>query len=159
MAEGKDPIRIIVDSKLRIPLDARVLNLESDAITLIATTSDCDKEKLERLIENDSVKVLQVNSIEGRVDLKDLMDKLYQEKIGSILLEGGGTLNFEMLRLGLVDKVVSFIAPKIIGGKDAISPVEGQGFETIDKAIKLSDLKFNKIGQDLILEARICSQE
>ena len=87
----------------------------------------------------------------GKVDLKELMQKLAEMKIDSILLEGGGTLNYSMLSEGLVDKAVFFIAPKIIGGKDAKTSVEGRGIELMSNAIDLVNTEIKKIGNDIMI--------
>ncbi|MCQ4635628.1 bifunctional diaminohydroxyphosphoribosylaminopyrimidine deaminase/5-amino-6-(5-phosphoribosylamino)uracil reductase RibD [Anaerovorax odorimutans] len=143
---GRDPLRIIVDSHLRIPLTAKVLKDEN---YIIAATADCDSEKRKRLGE----RVLIVKSKNGQVDLEDLMTHLGDRGIDSILLEGGGTLNEAALKAGIVDRVVSFIAPKIIGGRKAKTPVEGEGFEKMSQAISLKDLEIQKIGDDLMIQA------
>lgn len=157
--EGEDPIRIIVDSKLRISLDAKVLNLESKSKTIIATTKLCDMAKMKELQALPMVEVMIVKDKDGRVDLTNLMEELYRIQIGSILLEGGGTLNFQMLKDGLVAKLISFIAPKIIGGKEAKTPVEGQGIDLMDHAINIENLEVRQVGKDIMLEGYICSQE
>lgn len=146
LESGRDPLRIIVDSHLRIPLDARVLKDEN---VLVAALRTCDPQK--RAILGD--RVLLTEEAGGRVDLVDLMKKLGQREIDSILLEGGGALNETALRLGLVDRIVSFIAPKIIGGKDAKTPVEGKGIEKMSEAIRLENIEIEKTGQDLMLQA------
>ncbi len=79
------------------------------------------------------------------------MSELGRREITSILLEGGGTLNFSMIRAGLVDKIYAFIAPKILGGKNALTPVEGAGFEKIADAAELENLTAEKIGADILL--------
>ncbi len=142
---GRDPVRIIVDSRLSIPLDAKVLK---DDNCIVATTETCDGEKRKRLGD----KVLMVKMRDGRVDLAHLMELLGERGIDSILLEGGGCLNEAALRAGIVDRVVSFIAPKIIGGKDAKTPVEGQGFPKMSQALELKNVEVTTIGGDLLVQ-------
>ncbi len=142
---GVDPVKIIVDSKLKIPLYANALKGEC----IIGTTGDCDREKKEKL-ERMGVRMITTHS-KGKVDLKELMQKLAEMKIDSILLEGGGTLNYSMLSEGLVDKAVFFIAPKIIGGKDAKTSVEGRGIELMSNAIDLVNTEIKKIGNDIMI--------
>lgn len=143
--KGRDPIRIIVDSRLTIPLSAKVLK---DDNCIIAAASDCDPSKRNAL----GSRVMITKSKNGRVELEDLMQRLGAQGIDSILLEGGGTLNDAALRAGLVDRVVTFLSPKIIGGKDAKTPVEGMGFDKMSQAIHIKDLEIKKIGEDFMIQ-------
>lgn len=147
---GVNPIRIIVDSRLQIPLDATVLNLDNNDRCIIATTKDCDSYKKSQL-ENMGIEIIETPAINNRVDLKYLMKKLGEMKIDSILLEGGGTLNFAMLNEGLVDKALFFIAPKIIGGDQSKTPVEGKGIAFMDDAIKLHNIETKIIDDDILI--------
>lgn len=154
---GRDPVRIIADTHLRIPLDAKVLK---DGNCVIAASEDCDPKKRRELGD----RVLITKKAGNSLDLTDLMKKLGEREIDSILLEGGGTLNEAALRQGIVDRIVSFIAPKIIGGRDAKTPVEGQGIGTMSQAIRLKNLRIQKTGEDLMIQAEPerkqgCSQE
>lgn len=142
---GIDPIKIILDSRLRIPLDANAL--KSDCI--IGTTEKYDREK-KKILEEMGVKII-ITQGKDKVDLKELMQRLAEIKIDSILLEGGGTLNYSMLSEGLVDKAVFFIAPKIIGGENAITPVEGQGIKLMNNAIGLVNTEIKKFGNDFMI--------
>ncbi|MDO4534580.1 MAG: bifunctional diaminohydroxyphosphoribosylaminopyrimidine deaminase/5-amino-6-(5-phosphoribosylamino)uracil reductase RibD [Clostridium perfringens] len=148
---GKNPIRIVVDSTLRIPLSSNVLTDKFRDKTIIATTDYADKKKI-REIENLGVKVLVVESKEKRVNLNDLMYRLGEMNIDSIFLEGGGTLNFSALREGIIDKVQIYIAPKIIGGTLAKTPVEGEGIDKLKDAFNINDLKVNFFGNDIFIE-------
>ncbi len=143
---GKNPIRIVVDSKARIPLNAKVLNKEAE--TIVAVSRKADKNKIDKLKKVAKVIVCG----DDLVDLKCLLEKLYTMGIKSMLLEGGGTLNWGMLKSGLVDRVIVSIAPYIVGGKDAITLVEGEGFDKIKSGIKLKLVRYYKLGEDLILE-------
>lgn len=144
---GIDPIRIIADSHLRIPLNAKVLN-EGDKC-IIAALKNFDPQKKKEL-EAMGVKIIETSS-ENKVDLKELMSALGKLKIDSILLEGGGTLNFEMLKNNLVDKALFFIAPKIIGGENSKTPVEGMGFPLMSEAISLKNIITKNIGSDILI--------
>ena len=90
---------------------------------------------------------------EKKVDLKFLLEKLAEMEITSVLVEGGGTLNFAMLEAGLVDKVYAFIAPKILGGKNAPTSVGGEGFKSLDDAINFKNVSVEKIGTDILIVA------
>ncbi len=142
---GMDPIKIIVDSKLSIPLDANALKGQC----IIGAAEGCDMAK-KKALEEMGVKTIITHS-KDKVDLKELMTRLAEMKIDSILLEGGGTLNYSMLSEELIDKAVFFIAPKIIGGENAKTPVEGQGIRLMDNAIELENTKIKKVGKDHII--------
>lgn len=160
--QGKDPIRIIVDSMGRIPIDSKVIDSESKAGIILATTSLIDIEKEKQLI-NKGVKVLKLDGENGHVDLIRLMKELYKLEIDSVLLEGGGGLNAAALNSCIVDKVMTFIAPKIIGGQGAKTSVEGKGIPYMKDAINLQDLSINRFGQDIMIEGYVkgttCLQE
>ncbi len=152
--EGENPIRIVVDSKARIPLDSKILNSCDQAKTIVAVTDEAETENL-KTIEALGNAVLLVKSSNGRVDLKNLMIKLGEMGIDSVLLEGGATLNFSALQAGIVDEVMSFIAPKFIGGANAKTPIGGQGIEKMKDAIELENINVNQLGNDLMLTGKI----
>lgn len=152
--EVSQPARIIVDSKLRIPLDSKVVKTAKQQPTLVATTYKASKEKIEELAEA-GVEILLVEEEKEKVSLEDLMLRLGKRKIDSILLEGGGTLNYSALEAGIVDKVMSFISPKIIGGRDAITPVEGTGKYLIKEAFIVEDIALQKFEKDILIEGYI----
>ncbi|MFZ5974827.1 MAG: bifunctional diaminohydroxyphosphoribosylaminopyrimidine deaminase/5-amino-6-(5-phosphoribosylamino)uracil reductase RibD [Bacillota bacterium] len=152
--KGKDPVRIVVDSRGRIPLRSRVIETESEAGLILATTTAIDAEKEKHLIEK-GVRVIKAGGAEGRVDLNKLMDALYALEIDSVLLEGGGGLNAGALQAGIVDKATVFIAPKIIGGRDAKTPVEGAGIQRMQDAVRLEDVSVQRFGEDILVEGYI----
>ncbi len=147
---GVNPTRIIVDSNLRIPLDANVLKLENNDKCIVATTTNCDIQKKEQLI-NMGIDIIETTPLDNKVDLKELMIKLGERDIDSILLEGGGNLNFSMLQNKLVDKVMCFIAPKIIGGDKSKTPVEGAGIEKMNDAININNIEVKNIDNDILI--------
>ncbi|MCT4563722.1 MAG: bifunctional diaminohydroxyphosphoribosylaminopyrimidine deaminase/5-amino-6-(5-phosphoribosylamino)uracil reductase RibD [Maledivibacter sp.] len=149
--KGNNPTRIIVDSKCRIPLDANVVKKISKARTIIATTKMADPKKIE-MLNDKGVEVLVIPSKDEKVDLNILMERLGQRDIDSILLEGGGTLNYSALDAGIVDKINYFIAPKIIGGTTAKTPVEGTGVSLVKNAFSVNDIVTHKFGQDIMIE-------
>ncbi|MPQ48759.1 bifunctional diaminohydroxyphosphoribosylaminopyrimidine deaminase/5-amino-6-(5-phosphoribosylamino)uracil reductase RibD [Marinifilum sp. N1E240] len=158
--EGRNPIRIVVDSSLRTPLNAKILNSSNEAKTIIVVTDVADSDKI-KAVEEIGNKVFVVDSLNGRVDLSKLMVKLGEDGIDGILLEGGATLNYSALETGIVDEVISFIAPKIIGGVEAKSPVSGIGIELMKNAIELNDIKIDQFDQDLMLTGKVkkCLQD
>lgn len=146
-----DPHRIIVDSTGKVPMNSRVIIEKSDKDTIILTTSkilDIKKEKLESM----GVKVVICKDNSGRIDLQDAMEKLFEMGIGSILLEGGGTLNFEMARAGLIDEYFIFIAPKIIGGVNAPSIFSGDGISKINDSININIDDISMVGKDILIK-------
>ncbi|MCC5911015.1 MAG: bifunctional diaminohydroxyphosphoribosylaminopyrimidine deaminase/5-amino-6-(5-phosphoribosylamino)uracil reductase RibD [Clostridiaceae bacterium] len=154
---GKDvsqPIRIIVDTKGRMPLDANVVKTVKEQSTILATTHMAQQEKLLQL-QKLGVDILIVPEENGRVNLKELMMHLGKRKIDSVLLEGGGTLNYSALEEGIVDKALCFIAPKIIGGSQAITSVEGKGKRFVKDAFILKDISLHNFQEDILIEGYI----
>ncbi len=149
--DGKDPVRIIVDSECRAPLKARVFHPNSDAHTVIATTKRASKERLTRL-EAIGARVLAVEEKGNRVCLSSLMQTLGCQGITSVLIEGGAEVNASALESGIVDKVMFFIAPKIIGGTDAPGPIGGEGIQHLAEAYKLRDMTVEPIDGDILVE-------
>ena len=148
-----NPIRIVTDSKLRIPLDAKLLAEDLDSIAIIATTKNCDREKLEKLKKMKNVEVLICDEKNSKVDLKDLIEKLKAYDISSILLEGGRTLNAEMLKNNLVDKFYFFMAPILLGSK-GIPALGDLEIHELKDAIKIKDMKCEKLFDDILVTGR-----
>ncbi|MDU1443620.1 bifunctional diaminohydroxyphosphoribosylaminopyrimidine deaminase/5-amino-6-(5-phosphoribosylamino)uracil reductase RibD [Clostridium cochlearium] len=150
--KGVNSTRIIVDSKGRTPLDARIFKEEGD--TFIATTSQIEDKKIKEF-EKIGSKIIITPEKDGRVDLQYLVNYLAEINIDSILLEGGGTLNYSALEEGIVDKVLIFIAPKILGGENSKTPVEGEGIKYVKDCIKLKDLSIKNFKEDILIEGFI----
>lgn len=149
-----DPIRIIVDTKGRIPLNSKAINIESNAHAILATTDLIDIDKLNALkSKNVSVIICPVKN--NQVDLDFLLKALGARGIDSILLEGGSELNFSMIKENLVDKVITFIAPKIVGGCDSKTPVGGIGIELMRDAIEINKIKYKTFDSDICIEGYI----
>lgn len=158
--EGKkNPIRIICDTHLRTPLTSEVVATAHEAATIIATAEQ-SLEKIEPYLEK-GCQILPVPLENGKLDLKVLMQKLGEQGIDSILLEGGGILNYSALSSGIVNAVEMYIAPKLFGGTQAKTPVEGFGVELPKDAFRLHSPKICQIGADILIEWEIasCSQE
>ena len=151
---GKNPVRIIVDTKGNIPLNAKVLKCRKDTKTIIATTEYANKEKLEN-IKKTGAEVIVTPPKNNKVDLLYLTKILGEKNIDSILLEGGSNLNYSALQEGIVDKVISFIAPKIIGGNLSKTPVGGKGIPCIKDAILLKNIEICKFEDDIMIESYI----
>lgn len=152
--QGRDAARIIIDSNARIPTEAKVLTLQSNAKTIIAVTDKADSGKI-RTLTDKGVEIITTPQKNGRVDLAFLMKELGERKIDSILLEGGSELNYSALEEGIVDKVNAFIAPKIIGGNSAKTPVGGEGKAYISEATPLKDIDFHRFGDDIMIEGYV----
>lgn len=151
--KGKDPLRIIIDSTLKVPFESKVIKYNNNN-TIVACVENTDlikKEKLEKM----GVKIIETKSKKGKVDLQEVVEKLGKEKIDSILLEGGGTLNFSALKEGIVDKVRFYIAPKIIGGQNSKNSVSGQGFYNLDDCVNLKDMSYEQMGNEIVVEGYI----
>jgi len=150
---GKNPFRIIVDSKLRIPIKSSVLADANAHLTIIAITSAAPAAKIEA-VKKLGVEVLVVNKERtGRVSLNDLLRKLAKREIMSVLVEGGSEIITSLLKAGLVDKMIIPIAPKIVGkGLEAIGDLN---INKINKAIRFSSFKTMKKGDDIIFEGTI----
>lgn len=146
---GRDAIRIIVDGKGNVPEDSNVFNPNSKASAILATTYSIDKGKEERLAKR-GVRIIKTEG--SHVNLKLLMDELYKINIDSILLEGGGNLNSYAISSKIVDKAMFFIAPKIIGGEKAVTPVEGCGIDKMEDALEMQNISVSKFGNDILVE-------
>lgn len=151
LVEGKNSIRVIVDSNARTPLNSKVL--DKSARTIIAVTENAPVDKISELKAR-GVEIIFSGDGE-RVDLNILMKKLAEREITSVLVEGGGTIHFSMLKNGLVDKIYAFIAPKIIGGAKSLTSVEGIGFEKLADAVEIKDFTAEKLGEDILLSGYV----
>lgn len=147
---GRNPVRIICDSHLRIPDSSVVLKTANKIRTIIATISD-DTQRINQ-VEKMGAEIIKTVPFNGRVDLKDLVVKLGDLKIDSVLLEGGGTLNQSALEAGIVNHIQAYIAPKIFGGSGRYTPVRGKGVLSPGEAYMLENLKITKFGSDILLE-------
>jgi 2,5-diamino-6-(ribosylamino)-4(3H)-pyrimidinone 5'-phosphate reductase len=149
-AEKTDnPLRIVVDSRARTPLNSRILN--NEAPTLIAVTEKAPYENIQAL-KNKAANVEVLISGEDKVNLPILMNEVFQRGVKTLMLEGGSTLNYAMIQDGLIDEVRICIAPMIIGGVKAKTLVGGEGVDYMKEAFKLKLKKNYTLGKDLVLE-------
>ena len=149
---GKDkekPVRIVLDSQARIPLEARILSGKPK--TIIVTTKYATISKVNELKEA-GAEVLIAGERGGKIDLKKLIKKLGELGVTSLLLEGGGEVLSSALSARIVDKALFFIAPKIIGGRDAPTTVGGEGVKSINEAVPLKRIKVRRFGGDVLIE-------
>ena len=149
MEGGRNPVRILCDSRLRIPLDSRIVRTSQDVPTIVACAA-ADPQKKSSL-EQCGIEVLELPDAQNQVDLPQLMRELGKREIDSILAEGGGTLNEALLRNGLVQRVYAYVAPKIFGG-EAKTPVSGEGVSVPSEAYRLKLERTEQIGGDILLE-------
>ncbi|MBN6188515.1 bifunctional diaminohydroxyphosphoribosylaminopyrimidine deaminase/5-amino-6-(5-phosphoribosylamino)uracil reductase RibD [Aneurinibacillus sp. BA2021] len=143
---GRNPVRVIVDTTLRIRLDARVLT-DGQAPTWIFTTERADPKKWERL-EEMGIRVFSTGD-DVKVDIDRLLALLGEQQISSLLVEGGSQINSAFLHARAIDKIVSYVAPKLVAGQGAPTPFGGLGIEEMNDAVPLAHISFEKIGNDI----------
>ena len=149
---GVNPLRVVADSALRLPLSAQLATARPDCRTLVVTVDGAPLDK-QRQLENQGVEILRLPSYaDGRVNLEAMLADLGARGVADLLVEGGAALSAALLQRRLVDKIVAFIAPKIIGG-DGINVVAAFGVETMADALQLYGMKSQSVGEDVMLEA------
>ena len=150
-----NPVRVVVDSRLQTPQDARITN--DDARTIIACANEYKDEIKSSEKYNDfrNKGVSIFWSGDKRVDLKSLMIYLHEEGIEKLMLEGGSTLNFSMIKAGLIDEISICVAPMIAGGVNSKTFFDGEGFDTMDEAVRLELLDSYNLDKDLILKYKV----
>ncbi len=155
----KNPIRIICDTKLRTPLSSRVVTT-ADSVRTILATAVTDKDRHTPYLSAGCELLTVEQSTDGQLNLPDLMNKLGTLEIDSLILEGGGTLNWSALSSGIVNKVQAYIAPKIFGGISAKTPVGGSGVTFPKDAFFLSNPEISVLDGDILMESEVkpCSQ-
>ncbi|MCF7628649.1 bifunctional diaminohydroxyphosphoribosylaminopyrimidine deaminase/5-amino-6-(5-phosphoribosylamino)uracil reductase RibD [[Ruminococcus] lactaris] len=155
----KSPIRILCDSGLRIPLDGQIVKSAGKYRTIVAYADSENTEAKRKRLHEMGVETIWCPDENNQVDLKKLMRYLGEEGIDSILLEGGGTLNDSALRAGIVQEVQAFIAPKLFGGMNSKTPVEGIGVRFPSEAVKLKCTDICQIGEDIRITCQVCGKE
>ncbi len=148
----RNPIRIVLDSHGRIPLDATVVRSAGETKTILATTEALTAEK-EHGLQQAHLDIWRLPDLHGRVDPHALVGKLAHEGIDSVLIEGGSETAWSFLSAKLVDKILFVIAPKIIGGREAPGPVGGVGVERLNKALHLKNVRVSRLNDDILYEA------
>jgi len=147
---GRDPYRIVLDSRLKISEEARVIGTPPSK-AIIATTTLAPGDKIERL-EKRGVQILIVDAKEGRINLRTCLSKLGEMGMMSLLVEGGSQINGSFLDEGLIDKLLLFLSPKLIGDHQALGIFGGRGVSNLREAIAVKEIKTRKMGEDLLLE-------
>lgn len=152
----KNPIRIICDSSLRIPMDSRIVKTATEAETIIATLSH-DFVKT-RELESLGIHVIKTREKDGEIDLSNLMTILGKMNIDSVLIEAGQTLNASAFEAGIIDLYQLYIAPKLIGGQNAKSPIGGRGIAKMSAAVRLGTPKVRLFDGDVMLEYEVIKE-
>jgi len=150
----RHPVKIIVDSQLSTPQKANIFSGKA-AVILVTLPVGPGQTTENRSILGKKARILEVKGKEGQINLKDMLKKLARQGISNLLVEGGGTLIGSLFDEGLVDKVMFFISPKIIGGKDAIGAVMGHGIARLDSAFHLKNVTIRRFGEDILVKGDI----
>jgi len=148
LAQGRDPMKVVIDTELKMPLKCNLMKHPSKLI--IATTNKAPKKKINKFYQK-GIDVIVLNVKKGLVDLKDLMKQLGKKEIASVMIEGGSQLNSSAIKERIADKLLIFTAPKLIG--NGLGAVGNLGVTKIDKAVKLKNIEMKKVGKDILLEA------
>ncbi|UCD71448.1 MAG: bifunctional diaminohydroxyphosphoribosylaminopyrimidine deaminase/5-amino-6-(5-phosphoribosylamino)uracil reductase RibD [Syntrophobacterales bacterium] len=153
LAKGKNPRRIIVDGRLRIPLTSKVLSDEGVDKTIIVATEGANRRKAHGLKKLGAEVLWAARNQRGEVDMKDLLEKLGRMEITSVLVEGGAKIITSFLRERLADKIVIMMAPKLIGkGIEAVGNLE---IRDVKEALRISKIKMRRLGEDIIIEGHL----
>jgi diaminohydroxyphosphoribosylaminopyrimidine deaminase / 5-amino-6-(5-phosphoribosylamino)uracil reductase len=150
---AKEPLRVVVDSRLRVPIGARVLRAGDPARAVVACVAPAPSDQA-AVLRARSVRVLELPGDAGRVDLRALLDALCAMDVNALLVEGGGELGGALAEAGLVDRVAFFVAPRLVGGAAAPGPLGGRG-RPLKEALPLVDVTTRRIGDDLLVEADV----
>jgi diaminohydroxyphosphoribosylaminopyrimidine deaminase/5-amino-6-(5-phosphoribosylamino)uracil reductase len=153
-SSGRNPLRIILDPSLRIPLRAKVLT-DGQAKTVIVTTAAGPAAKRTRLVGM-GADVLVLPARHRRISWPIILRALGRRGIASLLIEGGAEVNASVLKAGVVDRVLFFLAPRILGGRDALSAVGGMSPARLDRALSLKEVTVTRIGGDILVSGRLC---
>ena len=172
--EGVDPVRLVADSQLRLPTDSQLAQTAKDIPTWVFTTEETlqtakGRERADALnrLGVDVIPCGYAGSTDhhSRIDIPHLLDILAERDIDSVLVEGGGTVNASFLEAGLVDRVYAFLGPKLVGGEESRSPVEGNGVPRMEAAVELKDIELQHFDDDIMITGRVkkgdasCSQD
>lgn len=152
--QGRDPVRLIIDGGLDLPLNSQIASSSTEQKTLVFTADSADPQKV-RSLEDIGLEVITVDGARDDLNLEQVLQTAAHRKLSHILAEGGGAINASLLKYGLVDKIYWFIAPKIIGGAKAPSPVQGEGLGAMAEAIGIENVEVTLIGPDLLISGYI----
>ena len=146
--KGKNPLRIVLDSKATINQKSQIIRTCKKIPTIVAVSKKASRQNISKLKKH-PLEIMVIGK--NRVNIKSLLKSLSKKKIKTLLVEGGGTVNWEFIKLGLVDEIIVTITPYLIGGQNAITLVEGEGFSHIHKSTKLKLKKICQLGNEIVL--------
>lgn len=149
----KQPVRVVLDSNLRISLNSKIIRNRSSKV-IIATTPSAPKKKASKLRKM-GIDVVSFGGNKGRVKIRLLLKYLAKNEISHLLVEGGGTVTASFIDGGFVDEMLIFVSPRIIGGKDAPTSVEGRGVISINNAFKLNNVKLKRFNKDILIRGNV----
>ena len=144
---GRTPTKVIVDSQGRLPAKARLFNDIENGVIVLTTTSGAKNLKA-----REGLQVVPVDGENGKVNLTNALNELGKMGFNTVFLEGGSRLNGSMMDLRLIDRVAGFVAPVLLGGANSLSPVSGQGLDNVADGLKLRDVGWTALGNDLLIE-------
>ena len=147
-------LRVILDSQLRFPSERRLAH-SADAGDIIVFCSEHREPGRQHRLEQLGIEVIPVSAVQERIPFAHVLEELGRREIASLLIEGGSEVNFEALNSHSVDKIIFFLAPKILGGKESLPVVGGMGFLDMDNCLPLTFTSVGKIGPDLMIEAYV----
>lgn len=148
---GKNPVRIILDSELRTPLEAKITDC-SQAETWIFAKEGADQDKAEALTKK-GVQVMYAPENNHGLNLETIMKQLFEKGITDVLVEGGSELNSSFLRAGLINKFLIYVAPKVLGGRHSLTPYTGQDVDSMEAAVSVQFDSVDRVGEDLLITA------
>ena len=154
VAGGRNPKRIIADSNASLPLHSRLINTIHESEVIVAVNGDAPRKRVE-MLERSGCRIIRTKGAQGRVDLPELCRRLGEMQMTNVLVEGGSRVITSMIQERLADKAMVFIAPIIIGGAAAPSPVQGKGIGNVHEALKLHDVSVQRFSNDLLIEGTL----
>jgi diaminohydroxyphosphoribosylaminopyrimidine deaminase / 5-amino-6-(5-phosphoribosylamino)uracil reductase len=148
---GKNPIRVVLDSDLKTPLEAKIMDT-TEAKTWIVAKEGADQAKA-KVLEEKGIEIIYVPKTNIGLDLAELLNKLYEKGVTDLLVEGGSEINGSFLRAGLINKYFIYVAPKILGGRDSLAPFTGDNVESMDEALNVTIHSVENFGEDILITA------
>ena len=152
--KSRQPLRVILDSRLRLPLSARILSAERGRGVVVMTTAEAPRARIARL-QRRGVSVLVLPAAAGRVPMRRALQALARVGVNSLLIEGGADVNASALCSGLVNRLVWYVAPHVLGGRNALSVIGGSALNRLAEKIVLTDMQVRRVGRDLRFDVRI----
>ena len=149
-ADSKDPVRVIIDGRLRLPLDSKIARTDTQQRTMVFCSADADAG-IRSQLENLELEIISLDCDPDVIPLEVVLKILGEKTLCSLLVEGGGEINGYLFNQNLIDKLYWFIAPKIIGGRQGATPIGGKGIEFMNDARELKSIQIHQLGADLLI--------